>query len=76
MKNGDMKWSVAKKTVERKTGARGLRSIMEHAMMDVMYELPSKEHVKKCTITKDVIDGTGDPVIEYEETSGKGKKIS
>ena len=64
---------VAEKSVERKTGARGLRAIMEHAMMDVMYELPSMQNVIRCTITKDVVDGTGEPILEYEESK---KKIS
>ena len=64
---------VAEKSVERKTGARGLRAIMEHAMMDVMYELPSMQDVIRCTITKEVVDGTGEPILEYEESK---KKIS
>ncbi len=55
---------IAKNSVERKTGARGLRAIIENAMMDVMYELPSDENVKKCFITKEVIEGTGKPVLE------------
>lgn len=55
---------IAKNSVERKTGARGLRAIIENAMMDVMYELPSDEGVRRCRITKDVIDGTGKPVLE------------
>ena len=46
---------------ERKTGARGLRAIMENSMMEAMYEVPSDKNIVKCTITKDVIDGKGKP---------------
>lgn len=65
---------IAAKSVERKTGARGLRAILEKAMMDVMYEIPSQEGISKCIITKDVIDGTGEPVLIPAET--KRKKAS
>ena len=47
---------------ERKTGARGLRAIMENSMMEAMYEVPSDKNIVKCTITKDVIDGKGKPI--------------
>ena len=43
--------------MERKTGARGLRAIMEETMMDLMYKIPSDESITKCTITKDTGDG-------------------
>ena len=56
---------VAKRTMERKTGARGLRAILEKAMLDVMYRLPSESNVKKCTITRDTID-TGVAKIEHK----------
>lgn len=46
---------IAKKAIERKTGARGLRSIIEDLMLDVMFELPSREDVEKCIITKDTV---------------------
>lgn len=52
---------VAKKSLERKTGARGLRAIMEGSLMDLMYKIPSDDTIRKCTITKDVVDGTGEP---------------
>ena len=57
--------AIAEKALERKTGARGLRSIMENIMMDVMYEIPSDDTISKCIITKEAVDGTGKPVIEY-----------
>lgn len=52
---------------ERKTGARGLRAIMENSMMEAMYEVPSDKNIVKCTITKDVIDGKGKPIYEYKK---------
>ncbi len=52
---------VAHLATERKTGARGLRSIMESVMMDMMYEIPSDDNVGICTITNGVVDGTGEP---------------
>ena len=55
--------AIAKMAVERKTGARGLRSIMENVMMDVMYEIPSDDTIRECKITKDAVDGTGEPVV-------------
>lgn len=56
---------VAKKSFERKTGARGLRSILESVMNEVMFEIPSDDTISKCIITKEAVDGTGKPVIEY-----------
>ena len=54
---------VAKLSNERKTGARGLRAIIETSLMDYMFELPSAENVAECVITKEVIQGTGAPVL-------------
>ncbi len=59
---------VARLAMEHKTGARGLRSIMEKAMMDLMYEIPSDGTIGICTITKDVIDGTGEADIVRRDT--------
>jgi ATP-dependent Clp protease ATP-binding subunit ClpX len=53
---------VAHLSNERKTGARGLRAILETSMMDYMYELPSRQDVKECIITKEVITGEGNPI--------------
>ena len=55
--------AIAKMAVERKTGARGLRSIMENVMMDVMYEIPSDDTIRECKITKEAVDGTGEPIV-------------
>ena len=55
---------IAKKAIERKTGARGLRAICEEVMLDIMYDIPSRTDVKRCTITKDVIDKIAPPRFE------------
>ena len=55
--NEDAIEAIAEKTMERKTGARGLRAIMEETMMDLMYKIPSDESITKCTITKDTVMG-------------------
>lgn len=59
--------SVARKAIERKTGARGLRSIIEHVMTDIMYEIPSREDIVKCTITKESIDSNSKPALILKE---------
>ncbi len=59
--------AIAEQTVTRKTGARGLRAIMEHIMMDTMYEIPSDESIKSCVITREVVEGTGSPVTTSNE---------
>ena len=55
---------IAKKAIERKTGARGLRAICEEVMLDIMYDIPSRTDVKRCVITKDVIDKVAPPRFE------------
>ncbi len=67
---------VARLAVARKTGARGLRSILESVMMDLMYEIPSDSNVGICTITKGVVDGTAQPEIVYRDTAVPRKTIS
>ena len=57
--------AVAKKSFERKTGARGLRSILENVMNDIMYTIPSDNTIAKCIITKEAVEGTAKPLIEY-----------
>ncbi|MBK5095085.1 MAG: ATP-dependent Clp protease ATP-binding subunit ClpX, partial [Deltaproteobacteria bacterium] len=53
----------ARQAMERKAGARGLRSILEHIMLDVMYEIPSQNNIKKCIISEDVVSGKVPPEI-------------
>ena len=48
--------AIAEKSMTRKTGARGLRAIMENTMMDLMYQIPSDESIVKCTITKETVE--------------------
>ena len=65
---------VANLALERKIGARGLRSILEGVMTDMMYEIPSDPNIGICTITKETIDG-GEPDIVYRDKSVRAKKI-
>lgn len=53
--------AIADKAFERKTGARGLRSIMESVMMELMYQIPSDETIGRCVITREAVEGTGEP---------------
>ncbi|HZR46624.1 MAG TPA: ATP-dependent Clp protease ATP-binding subunit ClpX [Candidatus Manganitrophaceae bacterium] len=62
--------AIAKKSFAQKTGARGLRSILEEVMLELMYELPSLKNVKECVITEEVINGSGEPVLLYEREKG------
>jgi ATP-dependent Clp protease ATP-binding subunit ClpX len=55
--------AAADRALKQKTGARGLRTIIEETLLDVMYEIPSQESVRKCVITRDVIDGARTPVL-------------
>ena len=56
---------IVELAMSRKTGARGLRAIMESVMMDAMYEVPSNKNIKKCIITKDVVTKKSKPIYEY-----------
>lgn len=56
--------AIAKKAMERKTGARALRAILEDFMLDIMYEIPKDDNIGRVTITGDYINGTGAPIIE------------
>ncbi|MFC7393726.1 ATP-dependent protease ATP-binding subunit ClpX [Scopulibacillus cellulosilyticus] len=58
---------IAKKAIERKTGARGLRSIIESIMLDVMYELPSREDIEKCIITQDTVLNNVTPTLILDD---------
>ena len=59
--------AVAEKALERKTGARGLRSILEATLLEIMYELPSLESVSKVVIDRGVIEGSSEPILIYEK---------
>ena len=57
---------IASISIKRKTGARGLRAIMENTMMDIMYHAPSDETLKSCRITADVVNGIAEPICEHQ----------
>ena len=65
--------AMAKKAMKRKTGARGLRSIVEAVLLDTMYDLPSVDNVKKVIVDEKVINGEAKPLLEY--LSDKEKKL-
>ena len=58
--------AIAECSLKRKTGARGLRAIMEKTMMDLMYRIPSDETIAKCIITRETVTGSGEAVLEYK----------
>jgi ATP-dependent Clp protease ATP-binding subunit ClpX len=60
--------AVAQKAMERKTGARGLRTILEHALLDTMYDLPSTDNVSKVVVDSEVIKGEAQPYLIYENS--------
>ncbi|MBA2615818.1 MAG: ATP-dependent Clp protease ATP-binding subunit ClpX [Actinobacteria bacterium] len=62
----DALWEIADKALQRETGARGLRSIIEHALLDVMFELPSRQDVNKCVLTKETIERNLRPTLVTE----------
>ena len=65
--------AIAKQAFERKTGARGLRSIMEKVMMDVMYRIPSDETIEECVITKGAVEGNSEPLLIHREVMRKAR---
>ncbi len=68
--------AIVNKAIERKTGARGLRSIIEDIMRDIMYEIPSNPQIEKCIITKNTVEGTDKPIIVLrKETKNQKAKI-
>lgn len=66
--------AIAEKTIKRKTGARGLRAIMESVMMDLMYEIPSDESIRTCLVTKEMITGEGEAELSYREEQPSGRR--
>lgn len=59
--------AIAEKALDRKTGARGLRAIIEETMMDLMYRIPSDERIVRCTITKDAVEEQKEALLEYKD---------
>jgi len=60
--------AIANEAIKRKSGARGLRAILESCMLDIMYEIPSIDNVKECVISEDVVIKKEDPILLYEQT--------
>jgi len=58
--------AIAREAISRKSGARGLRSIMEYVMLDLMYEIPSKKNVREVVISEEVINNSENPIVVYE----------
>ena len=71
----DALYAIAEEAMERKTGARGLRSIIEKATLDLMYEIPSDDRVAKCVITKEVITDGAQPEITYSDNPAEKTQI-
>ena len=63
--------SIAKKAMERKTGARGLRTLLEKTLLDTMYDLPSASDIDKVVIDKSVIDSSNKPLLIYGKNKTK-----
>jgi ATP-dependent Clp protease ATP-binding subunit ClpX len=61
--------SVAKLSMERKSGARGLRSILENTMLEVMYDIPSQRDIKECVISEEVVVNKAEPILLYDAKS-------
>jgi len=68
--------AIARKAIERKTGARGLRSIMESMLLDTMFDLPTLEGVQEVVISEDVIDGNARPLYIYSERKEEKENVS
>ena len=68
--------AIAKKAIDRNTGARGLRSIMESVVLDLMYTIPSDEMVATCTITKEAVEGTAEPLLTFHDEPVSKKSIT
>lgn len=64
---------IAQKAIDRKTGARGLRAILEDIMMNVMYEIPSREDVEKCVVTKETVLNGSEPTLVFVDPARKRK---
>ena len=64
-----MKKAIAKKALDRRTGARGLRSIIEHSLLDTMFDLPSMQGVTKVVVDEQLVNGEGPPLMIYSDQS-------
>jgi ATP-dependent Clp protease ATP-binding subunit ClpX len=67
--------AIAKKAIEKETGARALRSIIEELMLDIMYEIPKDENIGRVIITKEYVEGKGGPIIEIRSNLSQIKEL-
>ena len=65
--------TIARLAYERKTGARGLRSIMEKVMMDAMFQIPSDDTIEECVITKEAVEGNSEPLLIHREVMRRAR---
>jgi ATP-dependent Clp protease ATP-binding subunit ClpX len=63
--------AIAQEAIKRKSGARGLRAIMEGALLDIMYDLPSVDNVKECVVSEDVVLKKEAPILLFDQTKNK-----
>jgi ATP-dependent Clp protease ATP-binding subunit ClpX len=69
--------AIARRAIRRKTGARGLRSILEGALLDVMFDLPSYQNVKQVVVDESAIDGNSEPLLVFEDAeTGQPRKTN
>jgi ATP-dependent Clp protease ATP-binding subunit ClpX len=68
--------AIARKAIDRKTGARGLRSIMEGILLDTMFDLPSLEGVEEVVISREVVEGTARPLYIYADRADRTSEAS
>jgi ATP-dependent Clp protease ATP-binding subunit ClpX len=73
---GDSLHAIARKSMERKTGARGLRTIVENVLLNTMYELPSAANISKVVVDEGVILGESEPLLVYETEKKKAASES
>jgi ATP-dependent Clp protease ATP-binding subunit ClpX len=66
--------AIADKAIERKTGARGLRAIMEELLLDLMYDIPGREDVSEIVINREVVEGKAEPIIGLDKKKPADKK--
>ena len=67
--------AIVEKAIERKTGARGLRSIIEEIMRDIMFDIPSNPKIEKCIVTKETVDEKTKPEIIINESKEPKKQV-
>ena len=66
---------IAKKAIERKSGARGLRSIMENILLDLMYDIPSDQNIEKVVLDSSSVSGESEPLVVYSQSEASKRKL-